>query len=89
MPLSLTSTDRIAGILQYLQMQDLPSNYFDTRAANLRTVSAADIQSLAKELLDPNKAVTVVAGGSSADSLPAERTKIMAFDVIETLPNVE
>lgn len=89
MPLTLTSTDKITSLMQQLQMQNLPSDYLDHRAAHLSEVSAEDIQNLAREVLDTNKIIAVIAGGVSADDLPTERTGLSPFTVVTDLPNVE
>lgn len=89
MPLQLTSTDKISALMQFLQTQDLPSNYFDTRAASLNAVTVADIQNLAQEFLDTNKAVTIVAGGASLDVLSPDKTQLHEFIQIDHLANVE
>lgn len=89
MPLQLTSTDKISALMQFLQTQDLPSDYFDTRAAKLNAVKTADIQKLAQDFLKAGKAVTIVAGGATLDALSSDQTQLNAFMPVSTLPNVE
>lgn len=89
MPLQLTSTDKISALMQFLQTQDLPSDYFDTRAAKLNAVKAADIQKLAQDFLKAGKAITIVAGGATLDTLSSDQTQLNAFVPVSTLPNVE
>jgi zinc protease len=89
MPLSLTSTDKISSIMQSLQMQDLPAAYYDSHAAKLKAVTPEDIQKLAAEFLDQNRAVSVVAGGLSSEGLPHSATQLQDFTPITVLPNVE
>ncbi len=89
MPLQLTSTDKISALMQFLQTQDLPSHYFDARAASLKAVTVEDVQSLAQEFLDQGKAVTIVAGGATLDALSSDETQLNAFLPVDQLPNVE
>lgn len=62
LPLSLTSTDRIAGILLSLKLNDLPTDYLDQRRTAIENVTAEDIQRVANELLTPDKFLTVLVG---------------------------
>ncbi len=80
LPLSLTSTDSISSILLSLQMDDLPIDYLDTRADNIKSVSATDIQEVALRLFDVNNLTTVLTGKPEA---------LDNFEKITTLPNVE
>ena len=75
LPLSLTSTDSIAALLRSLQMDNLPLDYLDARAAAIKGASAADIQTLAKNLLLPDTFVTVVVGAPSG--VPASSYEIV------------
>tara|TARA_R110002124_G_scaffold287216_2_gene471615 strand:- start:27092 stop:28567 length:1476 start_codon:yes stop_codon:yes gene_type:complete len=89
MPLSLTSTDAISSIMQSLQMQGLPSTYYDSHGAKLKAVTAEDIQKLATELLDSERAVSVIAGGLTVEDLPHDATQLHDFTLVTELPNVE
>lgn len=89
MPLTLTSTDQISGLMQQLQMQNLPADYLDRRADQLRKVTTNDIQTLAKEILDNNKVIAVIAGGVKAKDIPGTATGVYDFTVVTDLPNVE
>jgi len=80
LPLGLTSTDDIAGLLLSLQMDEMPVDYLEQREDKIKNATAADVQRVAKELLDSNKMITVLTGNPEniAGSVP-----------IEKLPNVE
>jgi zinc protease len=80
LPLSLTSTDDIAGLLLGLQLDELPRNYLDTRAAAIEAASPADIQRVARKILDENKMTVIVVG--QPEGLPQTR-------IITTIPNAE
>jgi predicted Zn-dependent peptidase len=75
--------------MQSLQMQNLPSAYYDSHAAKLKAVTPEHIQNLAAEFLDQNRAVSVVAGGLSSEGLPHSATQLQDFTSITVLPNVE
>lgn len=80
LPLSLTSSDKIAGLLLSLQLSDLPINYLDIRAEKLNATSIEDVQTLASKLLSPDQFVTVLVGKPAG---------IESAQTIEALPNVE
>lgn len=80
MPLSLTSTGSIAGILLSLQLDNLPSTYLDTLDQKISAVTADDVKRAANRILTPDAFVTVLVG---------KPDKITPTRKIETLPNVE
>lgn len=80
LPLTLTSTDRIAGTVLSLRTQDLPIDTLDTRSAAIEKVTITDIQRVAKKLLEPDN-LTVVLVGKPANIKDAK--------IVTTLPNVE
>lgn len=61
-PLALSSTDKIAGIMTELQVEGLPSNYLDIYAEKINAVTADDIQRVAARLLDPAKMTVIMVG---------------------------
>lgn len=61
-PLSLTSTNRIAGMLASLQQDGLPIDYLDQRAAAIEATSIQDVQRVARALLSPDHFVTIMVG---------------------------
>lgn len=80
LPLSLTSSDKIASLLLSLQLSDLPVNYLDMREQKLNAASIDDVQRVATRLLDPKIFTTILVGQ------PGE---IEGAKIIEALPNVE
>lgn len=80
MPLALTSTDDIAGMMLSLRATDLPIDYLDGYADKIRAVSADDIQRVAKRVLTPENMVVALVGK------PAGITNV---NVIKELPNVQ
>ncbi|MCB9982508.1 MAG: insulinase family protein [Rhodospirillales bacterium] len=79
-PLSMTSTDKIAELMNSLQLDGLPPDYLDSREEAIEATSVEDVQALAKALLAPEKFVTVVVG--SPEGLEDVTT-------VKSLPNVE
>ena len=80
MPLALSSTDQIAGLMLNLRVEGMDIDYLDGFAEKINAVSAADVQRVAKRLLNPDAAVTVLVG---------KPEKIENATKIESLPNVE
>ncbi len=80
LPLSLTSTDKISGLMLSLQLDDLSMDYLDRRDAKLRSITIEDVESLAQNLLDPNNMSVVLVG--KPEGIKPDIT-------VETLPNVE
>jgi zinc protease len=79
-PLALTSTDDIAGLLLSLQLDDLPVNYLEEREAKIRAATTADIQRVAKRILDENKFTAILVG------MPEGVTD---FKEVSSIPNAE
>lgn len=79
-PLSLTSTDQIAGMMLAFQRYNLPKNYLDVRETALRKVTAQDIKRVAQRLLDLQK-LTIVLVGDPKGVTPTE--------TVTDLPNVK
>lgn len=80
MPLSLSSTDQIAGMMLSLMLDDLPITYLDDADDRISAVTVADVTRVSKRLLTPDGLVTVLVG--NPEGMTPTRT-------IETLPNVE
>jgi zinc protease len=80
MPLQLTSTSDIAGILVGLQSEDKPIDYLDRRAGLLNAVTVNDVQRVAKRVLRPDR-LTVILVGQPEDIQPTR--------LIEKLPSVQ
>lgn len=80
MPLMLSSTDDIAGLLLALMMDGMPMDYLDTVDEKINAVTAVDVQRVAQRVLKPGN-LTVVLVGEPAGVDPVE--------VVKALPNVE
>ncbi len=80
LPLSLTSTDKIASLLTGLQTDDLPIDYLEKRDAAIRAATPEDILRVSKELLNADKFTTVLVGNPEGVTPHAK---------IEKIPNVE
>jgi zinc protease len=70
LPVSLDSSGSIANLLYSLQIDGLPRDSLDKRAALIAAVKAEDIRRVARRLLRDDAAVTVVVG--KPVGLPAE-----------------
>jgi zinc protease len=62
MPLELTTTSDIADALSGLQLFDLGPQELAERRANIESVTAGDIKTLARRLLDPASMTTILVG---------------------------
>ena len=80
MPLSLTSTDKVASTLLSMQLNDRSINYLDGYATRINHVTVEDIQRVAKRILNPENMLTVMVG---------QPTNIENTTTIESLSNVE
>lgn len=80
MPLALTSTDQIAAIILNLRVDGVPIDYLDHYAEKINAVTVADIQRVAKRVLNPENMVTILVGK------PENITNAVK---VEKLPNVE
>jgi zinc protease len=87
LPLSLTSTDSISGVLLSLQLDRLPIDYLDTRAEKINAVSIDDIKAISKRLLDTKEITTIMVG--NPPSLTAAAIGDHKVNEIAKLPNVE
>ncbi len=80
MPLSLTSTDKVASILLSLQLDERSIDYLDGYTKRVNDVTIEDIQKVSKRILNPNKLITVLVG---------KPENIEKYELIESLPNVK
>lgn len=79
-PLGLTSTDRIAGMMISFQSFGLPVDYLDVRERALEKVTAQDVMRVASRLLDSGNKILVLVGKDA---------KLSETDIFETLPDIE
>lgn len=80
LPLALTSTDAIAGYMLSLRTSDLPPDHPQNRIAEIRALTAADIDRAAKRILDESAFVTIMVGAPQ---------NVPGLTLIEKLPNAE
>ena len=79
LPLSLTSTDKISGLMLQMQLNGRSIDYLDTRQETIKAMRIEDIQKIAKRLLNPEKFTTVLVG----------QPELKDANIIKTLPNAE
>lgn len=80
MPLTLTSSEQIAGMILSIRARGLPIDYLDSLANKIRAVTSEDLQRVAKRILKPEETVTVLVGK------PESLTNV---EVVKELPNVQ
>jgi len=80
LPLSMTSTTAIAGMVQNLRIDDRDINYLDQFADNINAVTAEDIIRVSERILTPEKITTIIVG---------QPTNIPNAKMLDQLPNVE
>lgn len=81
-PLGLTSTDRIAGVMIGFQIFGLPPTYLDEREKRLREVTLEDVKRAAERILKNDSATTILVGQPLASAPSGIRT-------VADLPGVE
>lgn len=79
-PLQLTSTDKISGILMSLRSLDLPADYLDQRQIALEKLTKDDVNRVAKRLLQPKSTKIILVGNPKIGDNPRS---------VSSLPNVE
>lgn len=80
MPLSLTSSAQIAGMMLSIRARGLPIDYLDKLAGNIRAVTPEDLQRVAKRILKPEEAMIVLVGKPES---------IANAEIVKELPNVQ
>lgn len=80
MPLALSSTNNISGLLLGLQLDNLPIDYLDHRADKINAVSKEDIARVSSKLLTPDKMITILVG---------QPENVKPTEIVDTLPNVD
>ena len=71
-PIRYETTSAIAGALANLTLYGLPDDYFDTYRANVRAVTASELQRAAREHLHPDALQVVVVGDPATVTAPLE-----------------
>jgi zinc protease len=87
-PLSLETTDGVAGRLQSLVTYGLPDDYWDHYRDGILSVTAEDVLEAARRHLWPDRAAVVIAGDAEAIRGPLEELGIGPVEVVDpaTLP---
>ncbi|MEK7801950.1 MAG: pitrilysin family protein, partial [Pseudomonadota bacterium] len=80
-PLELTSTSNIAGVIMGLQSAGLSADYLDSRIAAIQKITAHDVSRIAKRLLNTKEIQTIMVG---TPHLRETRLRL-----VPTLPDVE
>ncbi|MER2520014.1 MAG: pitrilysin family protein [Bdellovibrionales bacterium] len=62
MPLALTSTDKISGVLVDIQRENLGIDYLDRRNDLIRSVTQEDVERVIRKWFDPDKITLSLAG---------------------------
>ncbi len=66
-PLRFSGSDRIAGLLVSIQLDNLGIDYLDRRNALIEAVTRDDVNTLARDLLAPDKLTFTVVGQPKVD----------------------
>ena len=69
-PASVQSVQELANRLQTLLIYDMPLDYYNTYREKLAAVTAADVQAIARQRLDPNAMTMVVVGDLATIEAP-------------------
>ncbi len=80
LPLSLTSTDKIADLLYSLQSDDLPITYLDERQKKIESTTVADVRRVAERLLKPENFTVILVG---------QKAGVTGAEPVEALPHVD
>lgn len=83
LPGSLESTSQVAGSIAQLAIFALPLTDLSTFAANVRAVTAADVQRVARTYLTPDQATVVVVGDLSKIRVPVEALKLGPIETLD------
>ncbi len=85
LPLSLTSTDKIARILISLMQDDLPVDYLQHRNDTIKALTIADINKVAQTYLNPENYVAVLVGSPTLN----KDDETLNIKIVESIPNAE
>jgi len=84
--LSMTSTEKISGVVLGLLQNDRPINYLDQYRDKINAITTEDIQRVAKRILNKDAFTTVLVGKPTIDG---ESKKLNSITSITDIPNVE
>jgi zinc protease len=80
-PIRFETTAAVAGGLANVEIFRLASNYFDTYRENVRAVTSADVQRVARQHLDPSRLQIIVVGDPEKIVKPLEALGVGAVTV--------
>lgn len=80
LPLMLTSSDKITGMMLSLRTEELPSDYLDHYIQSIQSVTREDILRVARKILKP-ESMTIVMVGNPANIKPTH--------LVDELPHVK
>lgn len=80
LPLGLSSTSAIAGVLLSLQVNENPIDHYDRYPGIINAITQEDIRRVAQRLLNPDKMLAVIVGAPEG---------ITPNETLTRLPNVE
>jgi len=80
LPLAMTSTGSIAGVLLNLQVKDRPQTYLEDFIEKINAITANDVMRVAKRVLKPDEIFTIIVGNPEG---------VGQIQNIEELPHVE
>jgi zinc protease len=75
-PQRFETTGDIAGQLAEAYIYDLPDKYFESFVQRIQAVTAADVQRVAKMLVQPGRLAVVVAGDRKVIEAPVRALKL-------------
>lgn len=79
-PLSLTSSDKISGMMIGLMADGLPPNYLDERAKKIENLNESQVLAVSKRLLKSNQMKIILVGNPEIDD---------NYTLVHKLPNLE
>lgn len=85
-PIRFETTAAVAGGLANVEIFRLPADYFDTYRDRVRNVTAADVERVAREHLDPSRLQIVVVGDPEKIVGPLEALGVGAVTVHNPAP---
>ena len=79
-PLNLTSSDRISGMMIGLLADNLPTDYLDERAKKIQNINKDEVLAISKRALTPDKLKIILVGNPEMSD---------TYKTVLSLPNVE
>ena len=83
LPRSFASVGALAGTLTNVDLYDLPADYYQTYAAKVQAVTAADLDRVARTYLDTSKLAIVIVGDRATIETPLAATGVAPIVVLD------